>query len=303
MRPVDVSLIVKEVLKLMRASLPSSIEIRQSIRKVMALADAVQIHQVVVNLCTNAAHAMEDRGILDVSLSEVLLSARDLVALSLADLKPGKHLRLSVSDTGKGMSVDTISRIFEPFFTTKRVGKGTGLGLSVVHGIVKRHGGEIRVQSELDKGSTFDIFIPVAEEVLKPEISPSQALPRGSERILLVDDEPAVVDISARVLEQLGYRVSTKTNPQDALDLFRSKPSDFDLIITDYTMPHMSGYELAMAIMKVRSDIGVILCTGFSQKVSPEAAGKMGIKGIVTKPLERKHLAQLVRSILDERWR
>ncbi len=299
MRPVDVSVIVKEALKLLRASLPSSIEIREDIRKVMVLADAIQIHQVIVNLCTNAAHAMEDQGILRVSLTEASLDEHDLTTLSAGALKPGKHLRLSVEDTGRGMSPDTIQRIFEPYFTTKEIGKGTGLGLSVVHGIVKRHGGEILVRSELGKGSVFEVFLPAASEELRPQAGPSRGMPQGSERILLVDDEPMVARMGGKMLESLGYRVTTQTNPRDALDIFRSNPDEFDLVVTDYTMPHMVGTELAEEMMRIRQGIPIIMFTGFSERITEEDARQMGIEGFAMKPLDKRRLAELVRTVLD----
>jgi signal transduction histidine kinase/ActR/RegA family two-component response regulator len=300
MGPLNLSLTVKEVMKLLYASLPSSIQIKQDIRKVTALASVTQIHQVIVNLCTNAAHAMGDKGILGVSLVEVSLDACDLVALSMTDLKPGKYARLSVSDTGHGMDGDTISRVFDPYFTTKEVGKGTGLGLAVVHGIVKRHGGEIRVRSELGKGSVFDVFLPLVEIEADCESFTSQELPGGSERILLVDDEPAIAEMGARMLEKLGYRVTAKTSPKEVLDLFRSKPDEFDLIITDYTMPQMTGSDLASKILEIRPEIPIILCTGYSEKATETTAKELGLAGFAMKPLDRRQLAELVRNALDE---
>jgi two-component system, cell cycle sensor histidine kinase and response regulator CckA len=299
LRPVDASLIVKEALKLLRASLPSSIDIQPNIDRVMILADATQIHQVVVNLCTNAAHAMEDRGTLGVSLREVSLNAQDIRSFCAGDVKPGRYLQLNISDTGEGMSDETMSRIFEPYFTTKELNKGTGLGLAVVHGIVKRHGGEIRVRSEVGKGSVFDVYIPVAEDEANLEVDPSEALPLGTEHILLVDDELAIADYCVRMLRQLGYTVTAKTRPREALELFQSDPDAFDLIITDYTMPDMVGTDLALAIMSIRPEIPVILCTGFSQRVSEGALRDMGIKGFAMKPFNRSELAGLIRSVLD----
>jgi PAS domain S-box-containing protein len=298
MRPVDVSLIVKEALKLLRASIPSSIEIGQAIDRVVAVVDATQIHQVVVNLCTNAVHAMDERGTLVVGLTKVSLSEDDLHAMPA--LTQGSYLKLSVGDTGQGIDAETLERVFEPYFTTKGIGKGTGLGLAVVHGIVKRHGGEIRVRSEVGKGSIFDIFLPAVEEQKETDADLSQMVPRGTERILLVDDEPMLVDMSTRMLEQLGYHVSAKTAPQEAIDLFRASPDGFDLIITDYTMPHLSGAELAKKSLAVRHDIPIILCTGFSEKVTEQDARALGIKGFAMKPLDRRLLAELVRSVLDE---
>jgi PAS domain S-box-containing protein len=300
MRPIDVSLIVKEALKLLRASLPSTIEIKQNIHKVTILADATQIHQVVVNLSTNAAHAMEDMGVLDVSLLQVDLSAADLVALSLADLRPGMHLKLSIKDTGCGMSPDAMHRIFDPYFTTKEVGKGTGLGLAVVHGIVKRHAGEILVKSEVGTGSVFDVLIPVVASKLKLEGAGPQTLPKGSERILLVDDEPPIAAMGTRILEQLGYKVTAMTSPKEALDLFRSQPDQFDLIITDYTMPQMVGTQLANECRRIRAEIPAIICTGHSERLNKEEPEQIGANAVALKPLDRRQLAMLVREVLDK---
>jgi PAS domain S-box-containing protein len=300
MRPMDASLIVKEAMKLIRASLPSTIEIRQNIRKVTVVGDATQIHQIVVNLCTNAAHAMKDTGIMDVSLMEVDLGSQDLVGLSTTDLRPGKHLKLSVKDSGTGMDPETMERIFDPYFTTKEVGKGTGLGLAVVHGIVKRHGGEILVRSEIGKGSVFDVFIPVAESNLKSETSDSEDLPKGNERILLVDDEPAIARLGARMLVQLGYSVIAKTSPREALDLFIAEPDRFDLVITDYTMPRMVGTELTKACKQIRAEIPVIICTGYSERLTQQVSDQIGVQALAMKPLNLKQLAVLVRAVLDD---
>jgi signal transduction histidine kinase/ActR/RegA family two-component response regulator len=301
--PVNISTIVKEALKLLRASLPSSIEIRQDVQEGMALADATQIHQVLINLCTNADHAMGGSGMLDVSLKEVALSSNDLSSLSMStmDLNPGSYLKLSVSDTGHGMDASTMQRIFDPYFTTKEVGKGSGLGLSVVHGIVKRHEGMIGVRSEPGKGSAFEVYIPKIESRPDKTGEIHLALPKGTEHILIVDDEQMVADIGVIMLERLGYRVTAKTNALEALDVFRARPEEFDLIITDYTMPHMNGIDLARELLLLRPDIPVILCTGFSEKVTDQAAKDVGIRGSAMKPLDRRQLAELVRSALDNK--
>ncbi|MFP5212352.1 MAG: PAS domain S-box protein, partial [Acidobacteriota bacterium] len=300
MSPVDLSVIVKEAMKLLRASLPSSIEIRQNIQKITAVANPTQIHQVLMNLCTNAAQAMEEKGILDVSLTGLSLSAQELSMLTLHTLAPGSFARLRVSDTGHGMSTATLLRIFDPYFTTKAVGKGTGLGLAVVHGIVQRHGGEIRVWSELGQGTTFDVYLPLAEQSLQPDSDASLSPLQGTERILFVDDEPMIAEIGARMLKRLGYRVTAMSDPEEALSLFTADPQGFDLIVTDYTMPQLTGTELAVEMMKIRPDISVILCTGYSERVTPEMALQMGIRGFVMKPVERNVLARLVRAVLDD---
>ncbi|MFZ0931385.1 MAG: PAS domain S-box protein [Syntrophobacteraceae bacterium] len=298
--PVQISSIVKEALKLLRASLPSSIEIRQNIENGVASADSTQIHQVLLNLCTNAAHAMGDKGILEVSLFCVDLSKSDLAAQSIVDLKPGPYLKLCISDTGSGMDTATLERIFDPYFTTKEVGKGSGLGLAVVHGIVKRHDGAITVQSEPGKGSTFSIYIPAVEAGAGVVIETGQVLPTGSERIFLIDDEPILVEMGTAILERLGYEVTPETDSLRALEIFRSRPDEFDLIITDYTMPNLTGIDLSREIRQIQPDIPIILCTGFSEKVTEESAVDLGV-GLVMKPFSMKQIAELVRKVLRAR--
>lgn len=301
MRPIDISTVVKEALKLLRASLPSSIELVQNIRPATILGDATQIHQVVVNLCTNGAHAMRDVGTLSVSLSEEFIDRHDTRLLSIPGLVSGNYARLSVIDTGSGMSEDTMRRVFEPYFTTKEIGKGTGLGLSVVHGIVKKHGGEVIVTSEIGRGSTFDVYIPVSAQQTGQKSTSSSPLPRGNARILLVDDEPAIVDSWELILEQLGYQVSAMTSPGEALELFRNNPERFDLIISDYTMPKMVGTDLVRECMKVRPDIPVIICTGFNERMTGEEVANSGIRALAIKPLDSEKLATIVKQALESK--
>ncbi|MGA7493476.1 MAG: PAS domain S-box protein, partial [Syntrophobacteraceae bacterium] len=239
--PTDISSIVKEALKLLRSSLPTSIEMRQKILKGAALADPTQIHQVLMNLCTNAAHAMDGKGILEVRLSHVDLSANDLARRSIVDLKSGPYLKLTVSDTGCGMDAETLERIFDPYFTTKEVGKGSGLGLAVVDGIVKRHEGAVTVRSETGKGTTFTIYIPRVDVESEATMQFDDLPPLGSERILLVDDDAAVMETGASLLKSLGYKVTSQTDSMKTLEVFRSTPHEFDLLITDYTMPKLTG--------------------------------------------------------------
>lgn len=297
--PLEIGSIVKEALKLLRASLPATIEIQQRVEKSTALADATQVHQVLMNLCTNAAHAMNERGTLSVSLDSVDLTQKDSNALADRDLKPGPYLKLTVSDTGHGMDAATMQRIFDPYFTTKRVGSGSGLGLAVVHGIAKRHGGAVFVQSEVGKGSTFDFYLPRIEAKVRSGQPSSSVLPRGDEQILLVDDEQVVVNLGRSMLRQLGYSVVGKTSALDALEVFRRNPEAFDLVITDYTMPNLTGTDLAVEILEIRPDIPIILCTGYSEKVTEESARDLGITAFAVKPLDRRQMAQLVRSVLD----
>jgi len=296
--PTDISSIIKEVLTLLRSTLPTSIEMRQKIRRGVALADSTQIHQVLMNLCTNAAHAMNDRGILEVRLSTVDLSESDLAGQAIFDLKPGPHLKLTVSDTGCGMDAKTRERIFDPYFTTKEVGKGSGLGLAVINGIVKRHEGAITVQSQPEKGTTFTIYIPSLD--VRPETTMQvDDLPlRGSERILLVDDEPTLMEMGTSLLERLGYKVTSQTDSMKALEIFRSSPDKFDLIITDYTMPKLTGLDFAREVLRVRPDMPIMLCTGFSEKITPDSVKELGM-GFLMKPYGMRQMSEAIRKILD----
>jgi len=276
-------------------------EIRQSIapHAGSVMADPTQVHQVLMNLCTNAHHAMREKGgVLEVRLESPILDADKAAAL---DLRSGNYLVISVSDTGCGMNPEVMERIFDPYFTTKEKAVGTGLGLAVVHGIVKGHGGAISVESEPGKGSTFTVYLPVIEYAKLPEEAEKEwHLPTGDERILLIDDEPPLVDIGKQMLERLGYLVVTKTSSTEALKLFRSAPDEFDLVITDQTMPQMTGDELAKELMKLKPGIPIILCTGFSDKISEQEANSMGLRAFLMKPLEMADLAQTIRNILDE---
>jgi CheY-like chemotaxis protein len=277
------------------------------------MADPTQMHQVLMNLCTNAYHAMQEKGgVLEVSLQNVecgMLNA-DLkkeekeskiqIPKSEIDLDPGPYIRLNVSDTGHGIEKKDIDRIFEPYFTTKEKTGGTGMGLAVVHGIVKSHGGIINVYSEPGKGSTFNVFLPrieATEGVVEPEeIIP---LPIGKERILLVDDEPFICEIGKGMLEHLGYQVTTRTSSIEALEAFKAKPDKFDLVITDMTMPKITGDELARGLMAIRPDIPIILCTGFSERINEKKAKAMGIRKLVMKPVVQRELAEAIREALD----
>jgi PAS domain S-box-containing protein len=298
--PVEIGSIVKEALKLLSASLPSSIEIRQDIAKGVALADPTQIHQILLNLCTNAAHAMGDKGVLEVRLSRVDLNKSDLDGQLIVDLKPGQYLKLSISDTGCGMDARTLERIFDPYFTTKAVGKGSGLGLAVVHGIVKRQGGAITVQSEPGEGTLFCIYIPAMKAMVDPIVDTGQVLPTGTERILLIDDEQSIVEMETAVFEELGYDVTPVTDSLRALEIFRSRPGEFDLIITDYTMPNLTGIDLSKEIRRIEPDIPIILCTGFSEKVTEKGAMELGVE-LAMKPFSMKQIAELVRKVLPAR--
>ena len=298
--PVQVGLIVTEALKLIRSSLPTIIDIRQNIlSKSIVLSDPTQFHQIVMNLCTNAAHAMQEKGgILEVTLTDVMLDS-DFV-LTYPEILPGAYQKLTVSDTGHGITPEAMNRIFDPFFTTKSKDQGTGLGLSVVHGIVKDYGGTITVYSEPDKGTTFNLYFPIIEGKAGERHKEDTIIPTGTERILVVDDEKAIIDIIKRTLTSLGYVVEARTSSLEALELFKVMPDKFDLFITDMTMPQMTGDKLALELIKIRPDIPVILCTGFSENVTQERADTIGIKAFLLKPLLREEMAHTIRKVLDE---
>lgn len=300
-KPAQMSEVIEDCLKMIRAILPSTIEIRQNIvdKTGVAMVDPTQIHQVLINLCTNAAHAMEETGgVLEVSLIETNVDAQ--TAAASPDLRSGPYLKLTVSDTGHGMNPATLERIFDPYFTTKEVGKGSGLGLAVVQGVVKRHEGAITVHSEPGKGSVFSVYIPKLGMKSGEEKEPTSLFPQGSERILFVDDEPILTEMMKKMLEHLGYKVSAKTSSTDAFQTFSTQPGQFDLIITDYTMPDMTGVDLAAKMIHIRPDIPIILCTGFNEKITEERAREKGIRRFMQKPLNIREVAGVVREVLDE---
>jgi CheY-like chemotaxis protein len=263
------------------------------------MADPIQIHQVLMNLCTNAGHSMREGGLLQVDLVDVELDSD--YTDKYPKLEPGDYLRLTVSDTGHGMPSHVVERVFDPFFTTKGKEQGTGMGLSVVHGIIENYGGTINVYSEPEKGSSFSVFLPAIEERAGLKKMIKNPVPKGTERILFVDDEKPLVDMGKRVLESLGYNVTARTNGIEAMECFKSKPDRFDLVITDMTMPKMTGVELAIDLMQVKPDIPIILCTGFSASIDENRAKAMGVKAFVFKPILKQDMAMAVRSVLDTR--
>jgi CheY-like chemotaxis protein len=255
------------------------------------------VHQVLMNLCTNAAHAMEENGgMLEVSVNDTTIDMMDMIH----GLKPGEYIEIKVTDTGRGIAPQNLRTIFEPYFTTKPVGEGTGMGLAVVHGIVENYGGQITVDSTIGKGTCFTIYLPITKKRKVYRRSEKDDLPLGNETILFVDDEAPIAKMGSKILEQLGYAVTTRTSSLEALELFRSKPQTFDLVISDMTMPNMTGDKLAGELMKIRSDISVILCTGYSKKISEESAAEIGIKAFAYKPIVKADLAKTVRKVLDE---
>jgi PAS domain S-box-containing protein len=301
-QPVQVHLIVNEALKLLRASIPMTIEIRQNIsaKDTTILADPTKIHQVLMNLCTNAYYAMrESGGILEVQLETVEVDA-DFDKINL-EMHEGVYLRLTVSDTGQGMDQVTQARIFEPYFSTKSKEEGTGLGLAMVHGIVTSLGGAISVQSNPGVGSTFLVYFPLAGRQTVQEPSALELLPQGTECILYVDDELTIAQLGQRILESLGYDAMSCSSSVEALEMFRVQPEKFDLVITDQTMPNMTGITLAQELMRIRSDIPVILLTGFDKSITPELLKQTGIREFLMKPVAKKELAVVIRKILDKK--
>jgi len=294
--------IIKEALKLIRATIPTTISINQNLQPGCGAvqADPTQIHQIVMNLATNAYHAMEaNGGELKVTLKETQLGQYDLIN---PDMTPGSYACLTVSDTGMGMNKDVVNRIFEPFFTTKKKGKGTGMGLSVIHGIVNAMNGAIQVYSEPDKGTEFHVYLPIIASGFDNQ-APEEKEPvtGGTERILLVDDEVNIIEMEKQALERLGYHVTSHTSSIEALEAFRADPDKFDLVITDTAMPKMPGDKLAIELIKIRPDIPICLCSGFSESMTDEKIKFLGIERLLMKPILIKDLAQKVREVLDKK--
>jgi len=300
-KPVKISPIMREAIKFFKSSLPKNIKIRESIetKSDTVQADPTQIHQVLMNLASNGAYAMrENGGILDVKLGSFEVDSD--MAAKYPDLRPGPYLKLIVSDTGCGMTQEVVERVFNPFFTTKKPGEGTGMGLAVVHGIIKNHNGAITVYSEIGKGTTFNVFLPKVQDEMRHETISLKSIPIGRERILFIDDEKIQLQSVQHMLERLGYHVLAIADSLEALDIFQGTPEAFDLIITDQTMPKMTGEKLAESILRIRPDIPVILCTGFSEVVDADKAKAMGIREFVMKPFTIKEMAETIRKVLKK---
>ncbi|MFZ5571056.1 MAG: ATP-binding protein [Thermodesulfobacteriota bacterium] len=299
--PVSIAPLVKEALKLLRASLPTTISLQPMIRSHSSvLADLGQLHQVIINLCTNAVQAMpEGRGVLRVSVTDVAIGES---GNHIADLAPGSYVRLSVEDTGHGIPEEIRDRIFEPYFSTKLRREGTGLGLSVVHGIVKSHGGAIFVSSEPGKGTVFDVYLPTVsvQAAAEERALPFEGIPRGTENILFVDDEPQIVQMVKTLLKRMGYHVTAHTGSIGALEAFQASPDKFDLVITDMTMPGLTGDQLAKKIRELRPDIPIVLCTGYSSQALEDNLAELGIRGLILKPITMRALSRTIRQVLDE---
>jgi len=300
--PLKIAPVVREALGLIRASLPSTVDIRPNLQSTLGfvLADRIQIQQIVLNLCTNAAHAMRRTGgSISINLDGFSFSSPQDAPDPI--MSPGLYARLSVTDTGEGMSPEIMEHIFDPFFTTKAAGEGTGLGLSVVHGIVTSHGGTMVVSSEQGLGSVLTVYLPkLIQKQARDSGDGNESILRGHERILFVDDEEELAAMGDEMLTDLGYRVTSKTASSEALALFRLDPSRFDLVITDQTMPEMTGEELVKEILALRADMPIVMCTGYSPLVGDDTAKAAGIKGFAMKPLTRKEIATTIRKVLDQ---
>ncbi|RJP76080.1 MAG: response regulator [Desulfobacteraceae bacterium] len=300
--PLKIGLVVKEFFRLIRPSLPSTIEIHQMIsaENDTVMADLTQINQLLMNLCTNAYYAMKDRGgKLEINVLNIDIEDEDTDLYK--DLTPGKYVLITISDTGHGIKPEIMKNIFDPFFTTRSESELTGMGLSVVHGIVKNHGGAITVQSNDGKGTVFNIFLPcyINQDI---DILPTRpAISLNHEKILFVDDDKAIVDAAKRMLERLGYHVSTALNGNQALKFFQTESHPFDIIITDMTMPGLTGADLAKKIFEIDPDSAIILCTGFSTSITPQKAMDIGFKDFLLKPVTKNKIAETIRRVIDQK--
>jgi CheY-like chemotaxis protein/anti-sigma regulatory factor (Ser/Thr protein kinase) len=299
--PIQPQPIVKAAIKLIRATIPSTIDVTTTIANdcKTIMADATEYHQLAMNLITNAYHALaEQRGRLSIALANTTVAPGDPARPTLA---PGSYVCLTVADNGMGIPQAHLAKIFDPYFTTKPKEKGTGLGLSIVHGIVKRCNGEIFVQSEVGRGTTFEVFLPAVQALpAVVQLPPSPvAAPRGSERLLVVDDEAPIIRLQRNMLERLGYRVDAWTDAPAALEAFMADPDHYDLVITDMAMPKMAGDQLARKILTFRPSMPIIICTGFSERISPETAQAIGVRGFLLKPVVKSEMAGMIRRVLD----
>ncbi|KGM43803.1 hypothetical protein JY97_04875 [Alkalispirochaeta odontotermitis] len=300
--PVKLHLIIEDALKLLRPAIPTTIDIQTQLNsKCLVLGNPSRLHQIIMNLCTNAYQAMlETGGTLKINLSEILMAGD---AAAKARIPAGSYGKLIVSDTGMGIPPADIERIFDPYFTTKEKGKGTGLGLAAVHGIVNSHGGAILVESKVGQGTRFNVYLPLASKQRVMQEQAESRIVGGHEKILLVDDENNTLEVEKEMLKKLGYIVAARNSAADALALFAGQSDQFDLVITDMTMPKMTGDKLTGELRKIRPDIPVILCTGYSELIFKEKAESLGIRGFMMKPVTMQQLSVMIRSVLDNTGR
>ena len=300
LKPLQLSIVIDETLKLLRSTIPSSIQIDTSLasEQLIVSADSTQIQEILINLCNNAVHAMGNEGHLQIDLDEVDINAEEDIPAHFG-ATPGAFARISIQDSGRGMDIDVQEKIFDPFFTTKGVGEGTGMGLAVVHGILESHQGFATVRSKLNEGSCFHVYLPLTNEAQRDEARPIEKMPCGKEKILFIDDEAMLTTIAMQMLSEHGYRVTTANSALKALELFSAEPERFDLVITDQTMPHLSGKKLIEKMLKLRPDLPTIICTGHSDQIDEQSAKQIGIKAFCMKPLNMAELVQTVRRVLD----
>lgn len=301
LKPMGAVTIIKDALKFLRSTIPSTVELNLNLpdTDIPIIGDPIQINQIIMNLCTNASQAMQDTGgTIKIDVGTAILNKE--AAEDYINLSAGNHIKITVIDSGPGIAPDVIDKIFDPYFTTKEFGKGSGMGLAVVHGIVKNHNGAIFVDSAPGEGATFNIFFPVIDKLPEPEIKVQEDVPQGTESILFVDDEESIINLMGLTLERLGYQVEVRLNPVEILELFKAKPDSFDLVITDMTMPQMTGAKLAEKLKEIRADIPVIICTGHSAIIDEEKANQLGIDGFVMKPVLMSKIARAIRDVLDK---
>jgi PAS domain S-box-containing protein len=299
-KPLNMGPVIRESMKMLRHAIPTSVAFTERISDdpCNILGDATQINQIMMNLATNAAHAMSEKGGgLEVTLEKTFL-LEEKICFDWV-LSPGAYVSLKVRDTGEGIDPGVMDRIFDPYYTTKEVGKGTGMGLSVIHGIVKSHGGGVRVESKLGEGTLFEIYFPALEKISEEEKKPEGQIKGGSEKILFVDDEESVVKLNHQLLERLGYQVQSTTKPLEALEWFKADPDQFDVIITDMTMPRLTGDRLAAEVLKIRPQMSVIICTGYSERMSTEKAEALGARKYLEKPIDLLNLASSLREVIE----
>ncbi len=294
-KPVNIASVIEECLVLLKAGVPPNIEIQHEIpnESTFVLANSTQLHQIVMNLCTNAVYAMKEKGgVLKIAATKFEVQRR--LTENVSELSPGRYVRIIVSDMGKGMTKEIMGRIFDPYFTTKKRGEGTGMGLAIAHQIVTELGGGIAVQSELQKGSSFEVFLPEITGEKKADTESQRTLPTGTGKILIVDDEEICITSLQAALERLGYTVVAKLNSVEALNTFRQQPNRFDLMITDQAMPGLAGVELSEEVMKMRPGMPIVLVTGFSEAVDKEKARRKGIREFMLKPFSVQDIAETV---------
>lgn len=300
LKPVEIKAIIKDSLNLLRATMPATVEIRENFATAEGtiLADPIQINQVIMNLCINASQAMEDEGgIIEVRALKISLDGGG--GDESPGLPKGNYIKISVSDTGSGIDPQIADKIFDPYFTTKEVGRGSGMGLAVVHGIVKNHSGVVTMESNVGEGATFNVFFPLATESAEVEVPETEQPQQGHETILVVDDEPSIVYMTAQMLRRMGYRVEAKVNPHEAIELLQSGSQTIDLVISDMTMPQMTGIQLYEKVKGIQPDIPVIICTGHSDLINPKKAKELGIAALAMKPITRQTITKAVRDVLD----